>query len=75
MLANAMGYDFIGSDIKIDHLQKNIPRRQTTSFYNPAKTIDFFQHNIKNKISSSSLRGAKTDVAISEKTKENNTPN
>ncbi len=48
-LANYLGYDFIGSDIKITYAQQNADRRKTTKFYDKNHTFDIFTHDIKGK--------------------------
>ncbi len=45
-LANALGFDFIGSDINIKHIERNLPRWKTTTFYHPEHTFEIFQHDI-----------------------------
>lgn len=45
-LANTLGYNTVGTDINISYAQKNLPWRQTTSFYNKDASIDFFVHDI-----------------------------
>lgn len=52
MLANHLGYDFIGSDIKINYAEQNEVRRKTTKFYTPDKQFDIFVHDIKEKLGS-----------------------
>ena len=47
MLANYLGYDSLGSDIKIDYAQQNFERRKTTKFYTPDKEFSIFTHDIK----------------------------
>lgn len=52
MLANHLGYDFIGSDIKTNYAEQNATRRKTTKFYTPDKQFDIFVHDIKEKLGS-----------------------
>ena len=64
-LANYLGYDFIGSDIKIDFAEQNAPRRKTTKFYTPNKQFDIFQHDIKEQVNTPLIRGQEsTDMVI-----------
>jgi hypothetical protein len=46
MLANYMGYDFIGSDINITYAEQNATWRKTNKFYTPDKQFDIFTHDI-----------------------------
>ena len=46
MLANYLGYDFIGSDIKTEYAQQNLTWRKNTKFYTPDKQFDIFIHDI-----------------------------
>ncbi len=46
MLANYMGYDFVGSDINIKYAQQNAPWRKTSRFYTPEREFNIFQHDI-----------------------------
>lgn len=46
MLANYLGYDFIGSDINTSYAEQNAPRRKTTKFYTPDKQFEIFKHDI-----------------------------
>lgn len=41
-LANALGYDTLGSDLKIQYAEENYPRRKTTSLHNTEHTLSFF---------------------------------
>jgi hypothetical protein len=50
MLANHLGYEFIGSDIKIDYAKQNATWRKTTKFYTPDKQFDIFSHDVNKKI-------------------------
>jgi len=50
MLANYMGYDFAGSDIKINYAEKNATWRKTSNFYTPDREFNIFQHDIKDKL-------------------------
>ena len=50
MLANYMGYDFAGSDIKINYAEKNATWRKTSNFYTPDREFEIFQHDIKEKL-------------------------
>jgi len=50
MLANYMGYDFAGSDIKINYAEKNTPWRKINKFFTPDKQFDIFKHDIKEKL-------------------------
>jgi hypothetical protein len=50
MLANYMGYDFMGSDIKINYAEKNAIWRKTNKFYTIDKQFDIFEHNITQKL-------------------------
>lgn len=50
MLANHMGYDFIGSDIKTNYAEQNAVWRKTNKFYTPDKQFDIFKHDIKEKL-------------------------
>lgn len=61
-LANHLGYDFIGSDIKIDFAEQNTPRRKTTKFYTSDKQFDIFQHDIKEQLNSPLIEGK--DIVI-----------
>ena len=47
MLANYLGYDFMGSDIKTNYAQQNEVRRKTTKFSTPDKELTTFTHDIK----------------------------
>jgi len=46
MISNFLWYNFIGSDINIQHLSQNVPRWKTTKFYKKDKTLDFFEQDI-----------------------------
>jgi hypothetical protein len=50
MLANYIGYDFAGSDIKINYAEKNTPWRKINKFFTPDKQFDIFKHDIKEKL-------------------------
>ncbi len=50
MLANYLGYDFIGSDIKTNYAEQNTKRRMTTKFATPDKELKIFTHNIKEQL-------------------------
>ncbi|MCX6824020.1 MAG: DNA methyltransferase [candidate division SR1 bacterium] len=50
MLANYMGYDFVGSDIKINYAEKNATWRKTSNFYTPDREFEIFKHDIKEKL-------------------------
>lgn len=50
MLANYLGYDFIGSDIKTNYAEQNTKRRMTTKFATPDKEFMIFTHNIKEQL-------------------------
>ena len=50
MLANYLGYDFMGSDIKISYAEQNVTRWKTTKFYDPKNTFDIFNHDITKKL-------------------------
>ena len=52
MLANHLGYDFIGSDIKTNYAEQNEFRRKTTKFSTPDKELTTFTHDIKEKLGS-----------------------
>jgi hypothetical protein len=52
MLANHLGYDFIGSDIKTNYAEQNELRRKTTKFSTPDKELTTFTHDIKEKLGS-----------------------
>jgi len=61
MLANYLGYDFLGSDIKTNYADQNLERRKTTKFYEPNHTFDIFTHDIKEKLKDQT---GKKDVLI-----------
>ena len=42
-----MGYDFMGSDIKINYAEKNAIWRKTHKFCTQDKEFTIFNHNIK----------------------------
>lgn len=50
MLANYLGYDFVGSDIKTSYAQQNAKRWMTTRFATPGKRFDIFDHDIKTEL-------------------------
>ena len=50
MLANHLGYDFIGSDIKTTYAEQNAIRRKTTKFHTPDKQFNIFTQDITKKI-------------------------
>ena len=50
MLANYMGYDFMGSDIKINYAEKNAIWRKTNKLCTPDKQFDIFKHDITEKL-------------------------
>jgi hypothetical protein len=50
MIANYLGYDFMGSDIKINYAIENTTRRKTNKFYKAENTFDIFSHDIKEKL-------------------------
>ena len=45
-LVNALGYDFIGSDIDIHYAQENLPRWQTSSYAKSDLSFSLFQQDI-----------------------------
>ncbi len=45
-LANALGFDFIGSDINISYIEQNAKRRGKTPFSNANNFFHIFQHDI-----------------------------
>lgn len=49
MIANYLGFDFIGSDIKINYAEQNLARRKTTKF-SQDKEFSIFTHDIKEKL-------------------------
>ena len=55
MLANYLGYDFIGSDIKTDYAEQNAKRWMTTKFATSEKEFTIFTHDITKKLEDSSL--------------------
>jgi hypothetical protein len=55
MLANYLGYDFIGSDIKTNYAEQNVARRKTTNFYTQDKQFDIFTHDITQPLKENSL--------------------
>lgn len=52
-LANFLWYDTIWSDLKINYAQENLERWRSSEFFNKNKNIDFFQHDITQKLSKS----------------------
>jgi len=54
-LANALWFDFIGSDINISYIDQNAKRWAKTAFANPKKDFHIFQHDITKPIQESSL--------------------
>jgi hypothetical protein len=58
MLANHLGYDFIGSDIKTNYAEQNATWRKTTKFYTPNKQFEIFTQDITNKIETPLIHGA-----------------
>lgn len=46
MLANYLGYDFIGSDINIRYAEQNATWRKTNKFCTQDKQFDIFKHDI-----------------------------
>jgi len=54
-LANHLGYEFIGSDIKTTYAEQNAKRRMTTKFATTNKELSIFTHDIKKKLEKSSL--------------------
>lgn len=64
MLANYMGYDFMGSDIKITYAEKNALWRKTNKLCTPDKQFDVFTHDITEKLGSQ-LKG-KDVLVVSE---------
>lgn len=64
-LANYMGYNTLGSDIKTNHAEQNFKRRQTTRFNNPNTSIDFFQQDITKQIQNSKIN-TKGNIIITE---------
>lgn len=64
-LANYLGYDFIGSDIKIEYAKQNTTRWKTTKFYTPDKQFDIFTHDITKKLETPLIKGeTKRDLLI-----------
>lgn len=57
MLANHLGYDFIGSDIKTNYAEQNATWRKTTKFYTPDKQFDIFKHDITEKLETQLITG------------------
>ncbi|HRU50218.1 MAG TPA: hypothetical protein P5155_01820, partial [Candidatus Absconditabacterales bacterium] len=55
-LANYLGYDFIGSDIDITHLEKNKIRREMQSEKNN-KSFEIFQHDISESLPKEKING------------------
>lgn len=55
-LANYLGYDFIGSDRDIQYIEKNLPWRKTTKFYNTTKQFEIFQQDITQPIPNWSIK-------------------
>ncbi|MEI6672583.1 MAG: DNA methyltransferase [bacterium] len=55
-LANYLGYDFIGSDIKIEYAKQNTTRWKTTKFYTPDKQFNIFTHDITKKLMTSLIK-------------------
>ena len=70
MLANHLGYDFIGSDIKIDYAQQNAIWRKTTKFHTPDKQFDIFCHDITKSLKGNSFFTEKGDIGTIEKLKK-----
>lgn len=54
MIANYLGYDFMGSDIKTNYAEQNLARWKTTKF-SQDKEFSIFTHDIKEKLKKSSL--------------------
>ena len=50
LLANYLGYDFIGSDIKTAYVEQNAIWRKNSKFYTPNKQFAIFTHDIIQKI-------------------------
>lgn len=50
MLANHLGYDFMGSDIKINYAEQNAIWRKTTKFHTPDKQFNIFTQDITKKL-------------------------
>lgn len=46
MIANHLGYDFMGSDINTNYAEQNAVWRKTNKFYTPDKNFDIFIHDI-----------------------------
>jgi len=56
MLANYLGYDFIGSDIKTNYAEQNATRWKTTKFYEQKNTFEIFTHDITQSLKPSLLK-------------------
>lgn len=64
-LANHLGYDFFGSDIKTNYAKQNADRRTTTKFYDKNHTFDIFVHDITKHLSTPFVKGeTKRDVIV-----------
>ncbi|MFA5747487.1 MAG: hypothetical protein WC872_00065 [Candidatus Absconditabacterales bacterium] len=63
-ISNFLGYDFLASDIDINHVEKNYKRRKITKFYNKQKEFKIFQQDITKKINSDILNSLKNHQVL-----------
>jgi len=56
MIANYLGYDFMGSDIKTNYAEQNLARWKTTKF-SQDKEFSIFTHDIKQKLETPLIKG------------------
>lgn len=57
MIANYLGYDFIGSDIKTNYAEQNAVWRKTNKFYAADKNFDICTHDITQKLETPLIKG------------------
>ena len=65
-LANALGYDSIGSDKEMKYVTQNSSRRATTSYAHPDHTMQLFPHDITQALPQTILQEKQPLLIISE---------
>lgn len=66
MIANYLGYDFMGSDIKTNYAEQNLARWKTTKF-SQDKKFSIFTHDIKEKLTTPLIKRTKWSPAKRER--------